>query len=177
MANTLTWILYTDSAIGMVGLLWRNTGNSMHLAEFHIGKPLNTYTALWGRLAASHERMQNDCVRRRWSGCSATKPKYKHTKNFQDDWYSTGTGIKNFAPWWFISVSPPRSAASLLGRSCQPCIIFLIVATTAAHSAWHSAHGWSLNYPWWYYQHEGFTHTKIHMRYEQNVIFCEHVEI
>lgn len=44
-------------------------------------------------------------ARRSPSGSSATKPEYNSTQNFQDDWFSTQTDMKNFPPWCFLSVS------------------------------------------------------------------------
>jgi hypothetical protein len=35
---------YTASAVQIEGLLYWNTGNDMHFAEFHIGKHFRTYT-------------------------------------------------------------------------------------------------------------------------------------
>jgi hypothetical protein len=54
-----TCILYTVSAIGIVGFLWWNTGNEIHLREFHIAKYFRVHAELSGRLVPSHEQMQN----------------------------------------------------------------------------------------------------------------------
>jgi hypothetical protein len=59
MKNVLTCISYTFSAMEMVGLLWWNTGNDIHFAEFHTAKRLRMYTELCGRKVPSHKLMQN----------------------------------------------------------------------------------------------------------------------
>jgi hypothetical protein len=110
---------------------------------------LTSYTELWGRLVPSHEWMHNvtmtEC--RRCSGSSRAKPKYKHTQSFQHDWCSTDTSMKNFEPWWFISLSFAKSITPLTMRTPQPCMILWTMAT---HSVWHSVQGWSFNYLEWY---------------------------
>jgi hypothetical protein len=62
-------------------------------------------------------------------------------QNFQEDWYSTDTGMENFTLWWCLSVSLPKIAAPLTKRSHQPYMVSWKVASTAMHSAWHFIHG------------------------------------
>jgi hypothetical protein len=40
--------------------------------------------------------MNNDSVENIMLSSSAAKPKYKYMQNFQEDWYSTDTGMENF---------------------------------------------------------------------------------
>jgi hypothetical protein len=46
--------MYTISAMEIVGLLWWNTSNNVHFAEFHIAKHLRMYTELRGSVVPSH---------------------------------------------------------------------------------------------------------------------------
>jgi hypothetical protein len=72
-------------------------------------------------------------------------------RNLQDNWCIIDTGMENFAPRWFLSVSPTNTTP-LTRRSCQPCMILWIATTMATHSARCSVRGWGSIYLWWYYQ-------------------------
>jgi hypothetical protein len=85
------------------------------------------------------------------------KPRYMYMQNFCNDWCTTDTGVENFAPWWFLSIPPPKSTTPLTVRSCQPCTILWMAATMVIHSVWHSVHRWGSIYLAWYYRLREFT--------------------
>jgi hypothetical protein len=95
-------------------------------------------------LPMSEYRMWTMTECRRWySGSSAAKPKYKYAQNFQDDWCSIDIDMENFAPWWFLSISPTKSITALIRRSRELCTILWTMAT-------HSVQGWGSIYLGWY---------------------------
>jgi hypothetical protein len=71
-----------------------NSWNHMHNSEVD----WFLLTSECGRWTTTVEKMMF------WQQC--VKLKYKYTWSFQDNWYSRDMSIENFAPWWFLSVSP-----------------------------------------------------------------------
>lgn len=108
----------------------------------------------------------------RWRTCSnAAKSKCKYMQNFQDGCCSTDTGMKNFAPWWFLS--PTIGTTPVTRRWRQPRTIFWMAATMDTHSSSYSVERWSSIYLGWYCQHKELallgTQNSIRM-WMQNVI-------
>lgn len=84
---------------------------------------------------------------------TATKPKYKHTHNFQDDWCSTDTGMENSIQWLLPSVSPTehntfhleimRTVVDFV-NGCNKCYKFCLIFYSRV----------TLNLARMYYQHK-----------------------